>query len=86
MTAREAEVLIDELAAKVGEHFDAVQILVSWTDEGSTYCSKRGRGNWYARMGMCHEFIKKNEADDAACLIAEKINPPNEGDDWKDKA
>lgn len=83
MTAQEAEKMLEEFAAKIGEHFEAVQILASWTEKGISMHSKRGSGNWYARLGMCHEFINTNKADDQAVLIAEKLTPPNDGDDWK---
>lgn len=83
MTPQEAEKMLEDVAAKLGEHFDAVQILASWNQEGLSMHSKRGAGNWYARLGMCHEFINTNKADDQAVLIAEKLNPPDEGDTWK---
>lgn len=83
MTAQEAEKMLEDVAAKIGEHFDAVQILATWTEGGTCLHAKRGAGNWYARMGMAHEFIETNKADDQAVLIAEKLNPPDEGDDWK---
>jgi hypothetical protein len=84
MTAEEAENMLEECAAKIGEHFEAVQIMATWTEAGICRHAKRGVGNWYARMGMAHEFIETNKADDQACLIAEKLTPPNdEGDDWK---
>lgn len=86
MTNEEAEKLLEEFASKLGEHFEAVQILATWTEDGTCRHVKRGTGNWYARMGTAHEFIETNKADDQACLIAEKLNPPDEEDDWKSKA
>lgn len=83
MTQEEAEKLLGETAAKLYEHFDAVEIMVSWNSEALTRCAKRGCGNWYARQGMAHEFINSDIAQDAARQIAEQINPPDEGDDWK---
>lgn len=83
MTPEEAEKLAEKSAESLGEHFDAVQILVSWNEGGRSMCVRRGAGNWYARQGMAHEFINADIAQDAAIQIAEKLNPPDDGDDWK---
>lgn len=77
MTHEEAGVMLTEFAAKIGEYFDAVQILASWTEDGCTYCQKRGTGNWYARVGMAHQFIDSDVAEETAIQIAERIK----GDD-----
>jgi hypothetical protein len=50
----------------LGEHFDHVQIMVSWNEQASCYRIFEGSGNWYARQGMAHEFIKKDDAQVAA--------------------
>jgi hypothetical protein len=81
MTGTEAEKLLEETAAKLGEHFDAIQILGTWSEDGLTKCSKRGVGNWYARQGMAHEFINADLAQENAREIAEQLNPPD--DEWK---
>lgn len=84
MTGPEAEKLLEETAAKLAEHFDAVQILASWRHEGLTSCAQRGAGNFYARQGMAHEFINSDIAQDNARRIAEQLkDKPDEGDDWK---
>jgi len=83
MTHEEAENIAEKAAAELGEHFDAVQILITWNEEGRSICVKRGAGNWYARQGMAHEFINSDIAQDAAIQIAEKLNPPDKGDDWR---
>lgn len=70
MKAEEAEELCQKVATQLGEHFDAVQILVSWNEDNSSYCVKRGCGNWYARKGMAHEFIDM----DAAQITANEIS------------
>jgi hypothetical protein len=82
MTREEAEKLIQTTAQKLGEHFDAVQIMVSWTENGATYCSKRGCGSWYARQGMAHEFIQQDIANDNARIMAEHMN--RDEDDGED--
>ncbi len=84
MKAEEGQKLADEFVAKMGEHFDVVQVMVSWRDErGHTMCSKRGCGNWYARQGMAHEFINEDVAQETARAISEIERPPDSGDDWK---
>lgn len=84
MTNEDASRLLEQAAAALGEHFDAVQIVASRPmDGGGTACTKRGAGNFYARLAMCREFIENNSQGDAAEFLARKINPPDEGDDWK---
>lgn len=84
MTSEEAEKLLEETVAKLGEHFDAIQILGAWIqDNGSTKSTKRGGGLWHARIGLAHEFINSDMASDQAYFLAQKLNPPDEGDDWK---
>lgn len=84
MTQSEAEKLLDDAVARLGEHFDSVQILASWNEGGLTLCSKRGAGNWYARQGMAHEFINADQAQETAHQIAQVLKPPpDEGEAWK---
>lgn len=79
MTFKEAENLLEITAAQLGEHFSAVQILVSWpAGEGQgTACAKRGVGDWYARQGMAHDFIQSYQARESAAEIALAIKPDN---------
>lgn len=83
MTATEAEKILEETAAKLGEYFDHVQIMGTWNEESLTKASYRGLGNWYARQGMAHEFINHDVSQDLACQINEQISRPDEGDSWK---
>lgn len=44
-------------AKRLGEHFDAVEILVSRYDaEDGTRIVAKGCGNWHARLGLVHEW------------------------------
>lgn len=61
MTREEAEKLVQETAAKLGEHFDAVQILASFNEEAESNGLFHGTGNWYARIGMAREFVLFDE-------------------------
>ena len=85
MTAEEAEKLCEEFAAKLGEHFEAVQILVTWSEDGLSMCTKRGTGNWYARMGMAREFLICDQAQTNADEIGRVLPKDDDGDDWKEK-
>ena len=71
MTIQEAEKMLDETASKLGEFFDAVQILATWNQEGSTMSCPRGAGNWYARQRLAHEFINSDISQDSARRILE---------------
>ena len=75
MDKQQATDMIERLAASIGEHFDAVQIMVSWVDEGSTCAVSKGTGNFYARLGLAHEFILLDAAKEQAIEIAERLNP-----------
>ena len=66
------------------EHFDSVQILVSNTIPEGTSNVFMGGGNWFARQGMAHEFIRKDKAQTEAREISRAIQPPpDEGEEWK---
>ena len=68
----------------LGEHFDHVQVLVSWNEQGTTQRLFEGGGNWYARQGMAHEFIKCDDAQTNAFELNKILPKPDEsGDDWK---
>jgi len=73
MTNNEATDKIDVACAELAEHFDAVQICVSWMEDGVTKMAYRGRGNWYARQGMCHAIISTDKAKDIAHELKEII-------------
>jgi hypothetical protein len=84
MSGDEAEKMLEEVTAKLGEHFDAVQILATWNEDGVTKLTNRGAGNWYARQGMAHQFITTDIAQDQAFQIAERLKEkPDDSDDWK---
>ena len=84
MNAEEAEEMCERIAEQLGEHFDAVQILVSWNEDGFSLCTKKGSGNWYARIGMAREFLVCDQAQTNANEMKRATNsdsdPPGEGD------
>ncbi len=72
MNTEQAKQMIEAIASQLSEHFDAVQILVSFPSDGGTQGLNAGRGNWYARQGMAHEFVQREQARE----IAYAITPP----------
>lgn len=75
MTNEEAEKIIEEAVAKLGEHFDAVQVLVSWVDEGATHFMPRGSGNWYSRQGMAKAYTDREISSETADQLASRLKP-----------
>ncbi len=75
MKSEDAKQMIEAIASQLSEHFDAVQILVSFPCDGgdgggtATQGLAAGRGNWYARQGMAHEFIERDKAFELARQI-----------------
>lgn len=70
---------IERIAGQLGEHFDAVQIMVSWVNpDGSTSSAKAGTGNWWARQGLAHSFINADVAEENACRIKAALDEGRE--------
>ena len=47
----------------LAEHFESVQILVSYVDtQNNTVSMYAGSGNWHARQHMAQDFIQKSDA------------------------
>ena len=56
---------------------DAIQVLMSvHSDSVGTMNRSFGRGNWYARQGMAHEFITQEDA-----RVCEFVKDDEFGDD-----
>jgi len=72
MTDEQIQAVLERHANELAELFDAVQILTSGVDEtGRTFRQYCGSGNYFARTGMCHDFI----GQEAATQIANKLGP-----------
>jgi len=84
MTREEAQKYLDKVADDLSEFFGSVQIMVSTQVGCATRCIKSGRGDWYARQGMAHEFINEDQAQVTAIAIARENSPPEGGDGWKE--
>ena len=73
LTQEEMQELVARHAQQLIEYFDAVQILVSLPGDGGTASIFTGRGNWFARQGMAHDFIKQDQARTDANELAKVI-------------
>lgn len=74
MSRDEAVKLLEETVARIGEHFEAAQILVTWSEEGDCHFVGRGNGNAYARVAMARELIKQWDAQTSATEIARALD------------
>ena len=81
----EQEKLVQRAIDALMEHFDAVQIMAtSMTQDGDTANIFMGGGNWFARQGMAHDFIRQDKARTDAKEISKAIEPPKDtGGEWK---
>lgn len=61
MTEAEESKLVLDAAKALGEHFDAVEILVSRHDADGTRTVAKGCGNWHARLGVVREWLVNTE-------------------------
>ena len=72
LTEKAIDGILAEFMPKLMEHCDAVQVLLTFPSaDGKTRGKVNGRGNWYARQGMAHEFITTDQAREIAHAIAE---------------
>jgi hypothetical protein len=71
-TEKAIDAILAEFIPKLMEHCDAVQVMLTFpSPDGKTRGKVNGRGNWYARKGMAHEFISRDQACEIANAIAE---------------
>ncbi len=52
--------IVDECVSKMGEHVDAVQVIVSYhnTDANNTMSYEKGAGNIHTRIGVVAEWME----------------------------
>lgn len=79
MTEAEAiQERVREAVARLGEHVESVQVLVSWHDDEGTHRFYDGSGNWYARTGMAADFIENDTARTSANELGKVIQREDE--------
>lgn len=66
--------IVEDAAKALGEHFEAVQIMVSNSDSDGTAAVNRGAGNFYARLAMAQEFIDQDRAAVWAKIFDERFD------------
>jgi|JI10StandDraft_1071094.scaffolds.fasta_scaffold01661_12 hypothetical protein len=81
---KDQEKLVQRHIDALMEHFDAVQIMATSADLDGTSNVFMGGGNWFARQGMAHDFIRQDKARTDAREISKAIDPPNDaGEEWR---
>lgn len=61
--AAQLSTMLEEVSSRFGEHFDSFQIMATTTESEGTRSWFRGSGNWFARQGLAHEFIGREQAE-----------------------
>jgi len=62
MTNEELTNYLTQVCNTLGEHVDAVQILVTSSINGNTGTMCYGIGNWHARVGMARHFVLEDQS------------------------
>jgi len=57
----EIEKIIDGHIARLMEHFDTVQIMVTIYKNGDTISLERGSGNFFTRLGQAGSWVSRND-------------------------
>ncbi len=70
MRDKEANELLASISAKLSEHFDHVQVMVTWNEERETRWGFWGAGNWYARQGLAAYFMEQDKAQEVASQLS----------------
>ena len=65
MTKDESERLMRLCVEPLGEHFEAVQVHVTWVEDGHTFTRHYGSGNINSRVEISRRFVTYNDALDA---------------------
>lgn len=86
MDTEEAYKRLEDAIMPLREHFEAIQIMSTWTEGGLCYSSYYGAGNWYARTGLAHQFLEKDKAQTFGKEVSRQLPqaPPDEdSESWK---
>jgi hypothetical protein len=73
MHPKDSDKLLSSVVAQLGEHFDAVQVMVAWNEQGKSFTEKCGCGLWVARMGLAMEMIKEEEAQQLSVRLGDQL-------------
>ena len=80
MTGIEVRNAFEKVMSDVGEQLPdiSIQVMATWQEDGKTMHMRNGCGNFYARQGMCHDFVNADVACTNARQIVEQLRPNNE--------
>ena len=73
MTIEEASAIIDEATASVGEHFESLLILGTWSESKQSHRVFGTSGNWFACKGLAIDFLDSSNHSELAELIADAV-------------
>ena len=82
MEAKEGTHLAEQAIARLMEHVDNVQILMSWNDGGGTAFVSHGAGNWFARKGLAQRWLQDCDDANLSAAIGDELNGGCEGCDF----
>lgn len=84
MSPEERRAEIEMCVHRLMEFADCIQVLASYTDSEGTHSCYLGAGNWFARTGMAHDFLERDESQTAANAVKPFLQPPpDDGETWK---
>jgi len=84
MTHPEAIKIAENAIAMLMEHFDNVQVLGSWMEDGETSFVSTGAGNWFARTGHAERWLQDGKDSILAQQIGDELKE-DDGDDWREQ-
>jgi hypothetical protein len=60
ITERVVDQMMDQFLNRMSEYCDSVQVFATMQDRGTTCRKAKGSGNYYARIGVCREFLDRD--------------------------
>ena len=81
MTCEEATKLVGQTAKNIGEHFDSVLILTTWTEDGVTRWAYLGSGNSITWSGMARDYLTNLDQNELADKLSKAMS---DKEDWED--
>ena len=56
---------LEQLFEDLGEHVDAIQVLITWVDpeKNHTITHNNGIGNWNSRINMARTFVLRDDIE-----------------------
>jgi len=67
MSSEQALARLNRVVHELGEHFDSVNVIVTYKEGTITHAHAEGVGNWFARYGSTASWVKDMEEDHEDC-------------------